>query len=296
MTYQPSDHKAWTGTPSTRGTWQVEYKYRCRHCPYRSGSAALSDSHSHHFICGGCQKHVACRYSQGIHQADATCPLSGCNATNVYRCVSHTCPTPIGSTSPSGSIPPQTPPSDGTPNCPDCTSDCSSPCGCMNSGTCGGSVVYHACGEHLTSVSGDHSWGAYTCGDATHVGYRCQESSDHKTYIASCTSTDSNGNTCTNSSGLYECQPHTHTYPSTLVACGGASYTGCSGASSRTAHHVPLCSNGCGNGYWTCDPNASRHTEVKRCKRSGCGASLTKCQNGPKACVRAGKPSNWHWL
>ena len=36
---------------------------------------------------------------------------------------------------------PDDPPTDNTPNCPDCTSDCSSPCSCMNSGTCGGTVV-----------------------------------------------------------------------------------------------------------------------------------------------------------
>ena len=181
-------------------------------------------------------------------------------------------------------------PTDDTPNCSDCISHCSSPCSCTNSGTCNGTVFYHACGAHETSVSGDHTYGTYTCG--IHSGYKCQESHDHKTYISSCTQTDANGNTCTNSSGYYECSQHTHTYPPSLVACGGASYTGCSGASSRTEHHVPLCSNGCGNGYWTCDPNASLHTETKTCKRSGCGATLTPCQNGPTECINGG----YHWL
>lgn len=37
--------------------------------------------------------------------------------------------------------PPPPPPPDDTPNCPDCTSHCPSPCGCMNSGTCNGSVT-----------------------------------------------------------------------------------------------------------------------------------------------------------
>ena len=177
--------------------------------------------------------------------------------------------------------PTPTPPSDGTPNCPDCTSHCSSPCSCSTSGTCNGTVSYHACGVHETSVSGDHS------------------------LQASCSSTDSNGNYCTVTS-FYACDGHTHTYPTvspppppstpTTVACGGASYTGCLGASSRTEHHVPLCSNGCGNGYWTCSEYAYRHTDEKTCKRSGCSATLTECQNGPNACVRPGKPANWHWL
>ena len=117
--------------------------------------------------------------------------------------------------------------SDETPNCSDCTSHCSSPRSCSNSGTCNGTVS----------------------------------------------------------------TPSTPSTP-TLVACGGASYTGCSGASSRTEHHVPLCSNGCGNGYWTCDPNASLHTETKTCKPSGCGATLTPCQNGPTECINGG----YHWL
>ena len=34
-----------------------------------------------------------------------------------------------------------TPPTDNTPNCQDCTSHCSSPCSCTNSGTCDGTVV-----------------------------------------------------------------------------------------------------------------------------------------------------------
>ena len=157
-------------------------------------------------------------------------------------------------------------PTDNTPNCPDCTAHCS-PCNCSNSGTCNGTVSYHACGEHETSVSGDHTYGTYTCG--IHSGYKCQESHDHKTYISSCTQTDANGNTCTNSSGYYECSQHTHTYPPSLVACGGASWTGCSDASSRTEHHVPLCSNGCGNGYWTCDSQAvyNHETSVSKTER-----------------------------
>ena len=41
----------------------------------------------------------------------------------------------------SGSSTSPSEPSDNTPNCQDCTSDCSSPCSCTNSGTCGGAVT-----------------------------------------------------------------------------------------------------------------------------------------------------------
>ena len=56
-----------------------------------------------------------------------------------YTCEHPTCPKSNTHWSGSGSTPP--PPTDNTPNCPDCTSDCSSPCGCTNSGTCGGTVT-----------------------------------------------------------------------------------------------------------------------------------------------------------
>ncbi|MYB92782.1 hypothetical protein F4054_13395 [Candidatus Poribacteria bacterium] len=134
------------------------------------------------------------------------------------------------------------------------------------------SPTYHACGDHETSVSGDHS------------------------LQASCSSTDSNGNSCTVTS-FYACDSHTHSYPApppppTTVACGGASYTGCSGASSRTAHHVPSCSNGCGNGYWTCSSTAIYNHETQlTCRR--CGTSFTRCSNG--TCTHNGQTYSYHW-
>ena len=134
------------------------------------------------------------------------------------------------------------------------------------------SPTYHACGVHETSVSGDHS------------------------LQASCSSTDSNGNYCT-VTNFYACDSHTHSYPApppppTTVACGGASYTGCSGASSRTAHHVPSCSNGCGNGYWTCDSQAVyNHETTFTCRR--CGTSFTRCSNG--TCTHNGQTYSYHW-
>lgn len=157
------------------------------------------------------------------------------------------------------------------------------------------SPSYHPCGVHQTSVSGSHSQRTYTCG--SHSGYACQESNDHKTYIASCSETE-NGRTCNNSSGYYECSPHSHTYPAppppapTTVACGGAPWTNCPGASSRKAHHVPSCSH-CNNGYWTCGQYAYRHTTQNTCRRPGCGVTYYECQNGP--CSSDWGTYDWHW-
>ena len=157
---------------------------------------------------------------------------------------------------------------DGTPNCPDCTSDCSSPCSCTNSGTCGGSVV-----------------------DNTP---NCSDCTSHCSSPCSCT----NSGTCNGSVYTPPSTPSTPPTPPptpstpTTVVCGGAAWTGCiASVSSRTEHHVPSCSN-CGNSYWTCSEYAYRHTNVLTCKRSGCRMSLTRCQNGPDACTN----ERYHWF
>ncbi len=71
----------------------------------------------------------------------------------------------------------------------------------------------HACSVHETSVSGDHSWVTPACGDSTHAGYACQIGSTHTSLQASCTVTNSNSDYCTVTS-FYDCQFHTHVYPS----------------------------------------------------------------------------------
>ena len=271
---------------SGSGEWIVKDSYVCRICK-QTGLTSLTEHYVNPCPNTGCQEGGSYWNCYGVpssHALLATC--SNCNATNVYACSGH----PDACTSGSSSS------SDLTPNCPDCTSHCSSPCSCTNSGTCDGTAstpstpTYHACGDHETSVIGSHSYGTYTCG--SHSGYACQESNDHKTYISSCTSTNSDGNTCNNSSGYYECSQHSHTYPPSIVACGGASYTGCSGASSRTAHHVESCSSGCGNGYWTCSPTAVYNHEMPfTCRR--CGTSFTRCSNG--TCTTATGTYTYHW-
>ena len=82
------------------------------------------------------------------------------------------------------------------------------------------SPTYHACGEHETSVSGDHS------------------------LQASCTSTDSNGNICTVTS-FYACDSHTHAYPSSEYCwCGGVDYVTCDGCGA-TYHLCTSAKGGC---------------------------------------------------
>ena len=123
---------------------------------------------------------------------------------------------------------------------------------------------YHPCGVHLTSVIGNHS------------------------LQASCSSTDSNGNSCTVTS-FYACDNHTHVYPAppppppppNLVECA---HSNCSEmVSSRTSHRAQ-----CGSGqhyYWPGCPNNTKwwHRdsthELKSCIRSGCSNTWRSCQS-----------------
>ena len=98
----------------------------------------------------GCQEggwYWNCYGVPSSHALLATC--SSCNATNVYACSGHPDDCPSSSSSSS----------DLTPNCPDCTSHCSSPCSCTNSGTCNGTVTDETpncsdCTSHCSSPCG----------------------------------------------------------------------------------------------------------------------------------------------
>ena len=109
----------------------------------------------------------------------------------------------------------------------------------------------------------------------------------------SCTNSGTCGGTVVdNTPDCSHCTDGCSACPPQMVACGGASYTGCSGASSRTEHRVESCSN-CNNSYWTCSQYAYRHTDEATCRRPGCGVTFYRCNNG--TCT-----SNWgtrssHW-
>ena len=189
-----------------------------------------------------------------------------------------------------------------------------------NSGNSGNSKALHTCGVHETSVSGSHSYSTYTCG--SHSGYACQESNDHKTYISSCSETE-NGRTCNNSSGYYECSPHSHTYPS-YHACG-VHLRSATGNHSLRSFCWSRDSNGYGctvTNFYACDghshtyPNsadvtcAAGHTyssthrnvsylnnyhRTRTCRRSGCGQSWQACVNGWTAPRCLARPGHGCW-
>ena len=254
---------------------------------------ASSESSNHKETTGACgHTYYAC--SQGDHdKLQASCSTdSNCISTNFYLC-KHTSHTygrqACGHTYNPGS------------SSANSHRSVTHPCGRHS---------YYACQTPSSSEKNRHTYQTLPCGD--HRYYPCRVLPKHKRAITC--PRDSNGQSCSHGT-YYACSPHTHLYPSAnnnnnngnsgngnsdnsgdsgssgLVTCGGARWTGCSGASSRTQHHVPSCSN-CGNAYWTCSEYASRHTTTYTCQRTGCGASLTRCQNGPGKCVNGG----YHWL
>ena len=162
---------------------------------------------------------------------------------------------PASSSNPVASPPPTPTPTDGTPNCPDCTAHCSSPCN--------GSVSYHACGVHETTVSGDHS------------------------LQASCTSTDANGNSCT-VTNFYACDNHSHVYPTppppptpTLVLCSACNGTyDPNNASEKSQHTYQTFACGVHSGYPCSNQWTSEHSTEQTCRL--CGTTFYSCNNnGP---------------
>ena len=127
-------------------------------------------------------------------------------------------------------------------------------------------ISYHPCGQHLTTVSGNHS------------------------LQASC-SRDSN---CIASS-FYWCQHSSHTYPAptptptltppTTVTCGAASWTGCTTDVSSSTEHQVSCSGG--HSYWTCGTANAWHQD-RTCTR--CSQTYQNCGNSATAC----QSSKWH--
>ena len=121
------------------GTTSVTY-YTCY------GNTTCDRSDEHWRLCGGtCGNKYAPRHinrGQGNYDYVAnsphyqTCSVSGCGEA-YYTCEHSSCPK---SNTHGGSQPPP-PSTDNTPNCQDCTSHCSSPCSCTNSGTCNGTVT-----------------------------------------------------------------------------------------------------------------------------------------------------------
>ncbi|MDE0482937.1 MAG: hypothetical protein OXI67_10190 [Candidatus Poribacteria bacterium] len=146
---------------------------------------------------------------------------------------------------------------------------------------------YHTCGVHETSVSGTHS--AAGCGVSGH--YVC-DGSDHSLQ-ASCTSTDSNGQSCTVSS-FYACQTHTHVYPAApAISCGRS---GCTQTVSSSTEHQVTCA--AGHTYWSCGQYANwlfHQHRVVTCKFTSCQQTWQKCTGGAPMCRAASRQGEKCW-
>jgi len=193
-------------------------------------SGSCSRSAEHWLVCGGtCGNRYAPKRinrGQGNYEYVANSPhyvkcekniydFWNPNATcdeEYYTCQYSKCPK--SNTHWSGSTPPQT--TDNTPNCQDCTSDCSSPCVCSNSGTCGGTASSPPPSNNPTPKPKLVDCGRTAC--------KVKVSHSDKHRVKLCASGCGNG--------YWSCNPsavswHETPHPCLRSNCG-ASYTNCS--------------------------------------------------------------------
>jgi len=174
-------------------------------------SVTASGNHqSVNYACGS-HSYYACQTpSTSSHSLQASCSStkngSACTVTSFYACQSHTHVYPAP--------PPPPPPTDNTPNCSGCTSHCSSPCSCTNSGTCNGTVAAPPPPEpEPTLVACERGRG---CAVRSSDGREC--------YVESCASGCGSGYWSCNASAV---SWHVTSHPCTRSGCD-ASYTNCS--------------------------------------------------------------------
>ena len=159
----------------------------------------MSDSYEHLIICPLGPNNQPCEY--GAH----------------WTCDPHTHAYNSGS----GSNP-----VDNTPNCQDCTSDCSVPCNCTNSGTCGGTPTDNTpncsyCTNGCSSCDDDDDSSEVTCGAASWTGCTTSVSSETEHKVWSCSHCGKSYWTC-GSSVLR----HTETFTCVRSGCG-VTFTRC---------------------------------------------------------------------
>lgn len=190
----------------------------------------------------------------GVHSLQASCSTdSTCIATSFYQCQhsSHTYPAPPPPPPP----PPPTTGACGAASWTGCTADVSSST------------------EHNVSCRANHSY--WTCGtsSAWHASRTCTR----------CGNTYSN---CDNSSSACQSSKwHTETPQVVLVACGAASWTGCTSQLTSSTEHQVSCSGG--HSYWTCGTATAWHKD-RTCSR--CSQTYQNCGNSATAC----QGSRWH--
>ena len=194
--------------------------------------------------------------ASGVHSLQASCSETNsrgdrCTATSFYKCQhsSHTYPAPPPTPTPT---PAPTP----TVVCP------------ANSWTnCGGTT------SHASTCTGGHTY--YTCGTANawHQDRTCTR----------CSQTYQN---CGNSATACQSSKwHTETPQVVLVACGAASWTGCTSQLTSSTEHQVSCSSG--HSYWTCGTATAWHKD-RTCSR--CRQTYQNCSNSATAC----QGSRWH--
>ena len=211
----------------------------------------------------------ACGHNHRINEksqhASVTCTTTNangdrCNGGSYYACQSHTHTYPSRTTPTPTPTPTPSPPENSNPNENEEEEDEEEVPAAPPAPT----ISYHPCGQHLTTVSGNHS------------------------LQASC-STDS---TCIATS-FYQCQHSSHTYPAptptptppTTVTCGAASWTRCTTDVSSSTEHQVSCSGG--HSYWTCGTANAWHQD-RTCTR--CSQTYQNCGNSATAC----QSSKWH--
>ena len=251
------------GTSTTRsaarasGTHTVSFKYKCSSCNQIGDSAAAIGGREAH-IDGECPgSDCSVRYRKCLTPAGhkiIVCPGSGCSVE--YR----ECSPPAGH---------RPCPSCGAREC-EVSDEASSGCSvCPNRPTSPGSDITYACGVH----SGPES-----------------DSASHALQ-ASCSVTNSNGQSCTVSS-FYACQSHTHTYPNARFLplltvrqrCQSASlgYT-CSKGGYTTGRDTHTSTCPLWHRYWDCHPASVEKHKVRTCVR--CSNTYQNCDGGRNPCI-----------
>ena len=234
---------------SGSGTWNLTGKFACPKC--KEVGVPYPAYH----------KYMSCTTSITQNGSTIYCQAG----SNVWKCQSHTHDFSSGSTNPGNNNPGpgSTPP----------TGD---------AGGTTGNITY-ACGDHSGPSSGSSGHAAASCGTSGH--YIC-DGADHSLQ-ASCTSMDTNGNSCT-VTNFYACDGHTHVYPEPppppTVSCGRSACT--ETVSSTNEHRVGPCS-ACGKSYWSCGEYGSYHENRCRertCRYGGCGNKWRRCQSDTPYC------------
>ena len=230
----------------TSGTTGVTY-YIC------SASGTCDRSAEHWIVCGGtCGEKFAPKKinrGQGNYNYVANSPhyvkceksvysFWNPNATcgkEYYTCEHSTCPDGNTHWSNVDTSPPQA--TDNTPNCPDCTNHCSSPCRCSNSGTCNGSV-YTAPSDNTPDCSYCTDGCSacppqmVACGGAAWTGCTASVSSRTEHKVSSCSN-------CGNH--YWTCMPDAVDRHTDVKTC---KRSGCGATLTRCQNGPGLCVNG----------------------------------------------------